>query len=419
MSTDNKKIGGLTKTLQDNKTVYTVKNILVVLCLLVAGVYFFKGMSVLNKPVPKYEFVGVETFERATEAGEEEYEDETVCPVEFVNEDESAVMTVEYSFEEWEELPSGVTAEGYVYEAEDGSKLAFVSEATTSDFAAAVKALRADETGNIFGVSMAFLFVGLGLFVMTAFAKRFTAYEQIWFVSILILAAVFSLIFPEESANGINGLVIMALYLLDTFLNILCELLISKQSKWNFIVSVFVEITEIAICLVLMYRFATLASTLFFWLPCDIISFINWHKHPDKEEEELTKVRTLKGWQEVLIIAVIVIWTVGIGYLLTTIDLGSDFFKNRTLEVIVCYLDACASAVGIANGLFILFRFREQWIAWYICAALEAVMNILAGQFVLLVLKLGYFTNTTYGYIKWSRYIKRAEQNSVEDKSLF
>ena len=32
-------------------------------------------------------------------------------------------------------------------------------------------------------------------------------------------------------------------------------------------------------------------------------------------------------------------------------------------------------------------------------------MNILAGQYVLLVLKLGYFTNTTYGYIKWSRYI--------------
>jgi nicotinamide mononucleotide transporter len=69
------------------------------------------------------------------------------------------------------------------------------------------------------------------------------------------------------------------------------------------------------------------------------------------------------------------------------------------------YLDACASAVGIANGLFIFFRLREQWIAWYICALLEAIMNILAGQYVLLVLKLGYFTNTTYGYIKWSRYI--------------
>ena len=409
------KTKGLTHVLQANHTVHRIKCFLIAVCLLVAGIYLYKGFKSLYAPIPAYSYVGTETFERATEQGEEEYEDETVCPVEFVNEDGSAVMTVEYSYEEWEELPDGVTMEGYVYEAQDGSKLAFATEATEADFVKTVRAVRADETSNVFGIAMAFGLIALGLFVMTKFAKRFTAYEQIWFVSILVLAAVFSLLFPEESANGINGLVIMALYLLDTFLNILCELLISKQSKWNFIVSLFVEITEIAICLVLMYRFATLASTLFFWIPCDIISFINWHKHPDKEEEELTRVRTLKGWQEVLIILVIIGWTVGVGYFLTTIDLGSDFFKNRTLEVIVCYLDACASAVGVANGLFILFRFREQWIAWYICAALESVINIISGQFVLLVLKLGYFTNTTYGYIKWSKYIK---QSKVEDKSI-
>ena len=53
---------------------------------------------------------------------------------------------------------------------------------------------------------------------------------------------------------------------------------------------------------------------------------------------------------------------------------------------------------------------REQWIAWYICAALEAVINILSGQYVLLILKLGYFTNTTYGYIKWTKYIKSHQE---------
>ena len=410
---DNKK--GLTYALQHNATVKRVKCFLIIACLLVAGIYLFMGVSKINAPVPEYSFAGTEMFERATEQGEEGYEDETVCPVEFVNADESATMTVNYSYDEWEELPGDVTKEGYVYEAEDGSKLAFAYEASESDINKVIHETRADEAGNVFGIAMAFTLIALGLFVMTKFAKRFTAYEQIWFVSILVLAAVFSLIFPEESANGINGLVIMALYLLDTFLNILCELLISKQSKWNFIVSVFVEITEIVICLVLMYRFATMVSTLFFWIPCDIISFINWHKHPDQEEDDLTRVRTLKGWQEALIILAIVVWTVGVGYFLTTLDLGSDFFKSRTLEVIVCYVDACASAVGVANGLFILFRYREQWIAWYICAALESLINILSGQFVLLVLKLGYFTNTTYGYIKWSNYIKRSK---VEDKTL-
>ncbi len=245
----------------------------------------------------------------------------------------------------------------------------------------------------------------------------FTTYEKIWFFSILILAVIFAFVFPEEDTNGVNGKIIMGLYLADIFLNILCELLISKQSKWNFIVSLFVEITEILICIVLSYRFATMATTLFFWIPIDIISFINWHKHPDKKEEELTEVRKLSGKAEVLCILGIIVWTVGVGYFLTYLDIGTELFHgNETLEIIVCYLDACVSAVAVLNGIFILFRYREQWIAWYIDSILEGVINILSGQYVLLVLKVGYLTNTTYGYIKWTKYIKEHTKKTRKKK---
>ncbi len=244
----------------------------------------------------------------------------------------------------------------------------------------------------------------------------FSTYEKIWFFSVLILACAFAIIFPEEDTNGIKGSLIMMLYLLDTLFNVACELLISKQSKWNFLVSLLVEITEIAICLVLAYRFATMATTLFFWIPIDIISFINWSRHKDENEDELTKVRKLSGWQEVAVIAGIVLWTVVVGYFLTTLEIGTDLFGgNELLEVIVCYLDACASAVGIANGVFILLRYREQWIAWYLCTFLETAINIISGQYVLLVLKAGYLTNTTYGYLKWTKYIKSHKQ---EEKSF-
>ena len=249
------------------------------------------------------------------------------------------------------------------------------------------------------------------------FSKQFTTYEKSWFISIMVLATILSVLFPEDSANGVNGIIIMILYLLDTFLNILCELLISKQSRYNFLVSVLVEIVEIVSCVVLMYRFATMATTLFFWLPIDIISYINWSKHRDDEEDELTMVRKLKGYQEVLVIIGIIVWTVVVGYFISGLDIATDFYNNKTLETAIIYIDACASAVGIANGLFIFFRLREQWIAWYICAFLEAVINIMSGQYVLLPLKLGYFTNTTYGYIKWSRYIK--EHQNKEKVSLF
>lgn len=240
----------------------------------------------------------------------------------------------------------------------------------------------------------------------------FTTYEKCWFISILVLSIVFAFLFPEEDINGVNGKIIMVLYLLDIFLNILCELLLSKQSKWNFIVSLFVEICEIAICVVLAYRFATMAVTLFFWIPIDIISFINWHRHKDKKEEELTEVRKLSGIQEVICIIGIIVWTAGIGYLLTYLDFGTELFHgDKTLEMIVCYLDACVSCLGVLNGIFIMLRYREQWIAWIMSAVLEGVINVLSGQIVLLVLKLGYLTNSIYGYMKWTKYIK--EHNIV------
>lgn len=176
----------------------------------------------------------------------------------------------------------------------------------------------------------------------------FSTYEKVWFFSITILAVVFAFLFPEEDASGVNGNIIMVLYLVDVVSNILCELLISKQSKWNFMVSLVVEAVEIAICIICAYRFATMATTIFFWIPIDIISFFVWNKHKDKKEENLTEVRKLTGWQEALVILAIVVWTVGVGYLLTLIDTENGILSDSpTLEKIVCYVDACASAVAL------------------------------------------------------------------------
>lgn len=261
-------------------------------------------------------------------------------------------------------------------------------------------------------IGLSLIILALTIVVIMVYSSFFTVYEKCWLLSIMILTIVVSAIFPENDVNGIKGYLIMALYLLDTFFNILCELLISKQSRYNFLVSILVEAVEIILCIVLMYRFATLAVTLFFWLPIDIISYINWSKHKDEQREELTVVRKLKGYQEALVVVSIILWTVLIGYLISGLNINTDFLNhNKQLETFIIYLDACASAVGIVNGLFILFRLREQWLAWYASSILETIINILSGQYVLLILKFGYLINTTYGYIKWSKYIKEHETN--------
>ena len=361
------------------------------------------GLLDINANIEDIQFKQSIQMTRDTDL-EDYSEDNTICDVTYINGDKQLIVS--YSYEDYVKLDDK-TITAYEYETKNGTKLYFDHQnINDQEVQYAYKQVRANELASLFNFGIASLILMLSILIMMLFAKQFTTYEKSWFISIMVLATIFSVVFPEESANGVNGIIIMLLYLLDTFLNILCELLISKQSRYNFLVSVLVEIVEIAIYVVLMYRFATMATTLFFWLPIDIISYINWSKHKDDEENELTVVRKLRGYQEVLVIIGIIVWTFVIGYLISGLNIATDFYNNELLETFIIYIDACASAVGIANGLFIFFRLQEQWIAWYICAFLEAVINIISGQYVLLVLKLGYFTNTTYGYIKWSRYIK-------------
>ena len=361
------------------------------------------GLFDINANIEDIQFKQSIQMTRDTDL-EDYSEDNTICDVTYINGDKQLIVS--YSYEDYVKLDDKIIT-AYEYETKNGTKLYFDHQnINDQEVQYAYKQVRANELASLFNFGIASLILMLSILIMMLFAKQFTTYEKSWFISIMVLATIFSVVFPEESANGVNGIIIMLLYLLDTFLNILCELLISKQSRYNFLVSVLVEIVEIAICVVLMYRFATMATTLFFWLPIDIISYINWSKHKDDEENELTVVRKLRGYQEVLVIIGIIVWTFVIGYLISGLNIATDFYNNELLETFIIYIDACASAVGIANGLFIFFRLQEQWIAWYICAFLEAVINVISGQYVLLVLKLGYFTNTTYGYIKWSRYIK-------------
>lgn len=398
------------KNIEPNRILRNVEWIVFATLIILSAVAFGMGFSHVNADIGHVTYQNTVQMKR-NRSLEDYSSDNTVCEVTYTKGNQNLVIS--YPYDEYVKLKnSSITA--YEYKTKNGTKLYFdhknPNRQTIQD---TYHTLMANAYTKIFNLGTALAILSISLLIMILFSRQFTTYEKCWFLSIMVLATIVSVLFPEESANGVSGIVIMLLYLLDTFLNILCELLISKQSRYNFLVSVAVEIVEIVMCIVLMYRFATMVTTLFFWLPIDIVSYINWTKHKDEQEDELTMVRTLKGYQEVLVIVGIVIWTIVVGYFISGLDIQTDFYHNRSLETLIIYIDACASAVGVANGLFIFFRMREQWIAWYISAALEAIINILSGQYVLLVLKLGYFTNTTYGYIKWSRYIKTHQEKKA------
>ncbi len=231
------------------------------------------------------------------------------------------------------------------------------------------------------------------------FLKSFTPYQTIYLIVVVLLTAVFAIFFPDVMLGDYQGVALVTSAVISTISNPLCELLISKQSKWNFVIDFFlIEIPELIICLHFGW-YAVAATVVIFWMPIDVASFLRWNKHPDREDENLTQVKRLKPYQSALIVVAIVVFGLVVGSLLQLIPGASD-----------SYLDAFASAVGMANGILLLLRYSEQWLAWLITTVLYLFMDISSGMYILLITEVAMLVNTVYGMVKWYLYTKKQEK---------
>lgn len=113
------------------------------------------------------------------------------------------------------------------------------------------------------------------------FFKSFTPYQIIYLVGVVLMVILFAIFLPDEMLESTDGLshgmavLVTTCAIVAVIANPVCELLISKQSKWNFIVSiVFIEITE-SVVLFAQGNYASAIITLLFWIPIDIASFVS------------------------------------------------------------------------------------------------------------------------------------------------
>lgn len=234
-----------------------------------------------------------------------------------------------------------------------------------------------------------------------SFLKSFTLYQRIFLAAVVLLTAGFVIFFPDQMLEEDymkSGLLIVCA-IISVISNPLCELLISKQSKWNFVIDFFlIEVPELVICLYFKW-YAIAFTIMLFWMVIDVISFVRWNKHPDNEDENLTVVKRLKPWQSLLVVVGIAAFGIIVGRLLQFIPGASD-----------TYLDAFASAVGMANGILLLLRYSEQWIAWMITTVIYLAMDVSAGAYILIIGDMAMLINTVYGIVKWYIYTKKHPQ---------
>ena len=235
-----------------------------------------------------------------------------------------------------------------------------------------------------------------------SFLKTFNKFELIWFASVVVLLTLAMVFIPDLVFDDSSSTLIVVCSVLSIVANPLCELMISKQSKYNFLVSIaFIEITEMIIYFSLNLYSCALVSLLF-WVPIDIASFIKWNKNKDDKDEDLTKVKKLNWWQDILIILGIAAFSFVVGWLLSLIPECED-----------SYLDAFVSALGMANGVLLLLRYNEQWYAWFAYLIFDAILWIISGHYIMLITVVAMMINTIYGFVKWLKYIK---QKKLEQK---
>ena len=229
-----------------------------------------------------------------------------------------------------------------------------------------------------------------------SFLKSFTPYQITYLAVVVALTFGFVIFFPDLMLEDTSSKFMVVCSVINVIANPLCELLISKQSKLNFVVDFFlIELTYLVIALTLGWY--TLALTVVcFWMPIDVISYLRWNKHPDKQDENLTQVKRLKWWQGALALLAIVAFGLVFGFISSKIPGSSD-----------SYLEAFTSAMGMANGVLLLLRYSEQWYAWFITTILYILMNISAGAYMLLITEAAMLVNTVYGFVKWFIYTRK------------
>ena len=242
---------------------------------------------------------------------------------------------------------------------------------------------------------------------MKKLLKSFTPYQITYLIVVFLLTAVFTVFFPDYMLDDTSMTLVVVCSVIATLANPLCELLISKQSKWNFWVDiVLIEIPEFILCIALGW-YTIAIVTLAFWIPVDIISLVKWNKNPDEEKEELTVVKRLTIKQDILVILAILAFGFGVGYLVSLIPGASD-----------SYLDALSAAFGMANGILLLLRYNEQWYAWFITLILYAVLYITSGTYIMLITVAAMLVNTCYGFVKWLVYTKKHQNNEIPKESI-
>ena len=199
-----------------------------------------------------------------------------------------------------------------------------------------------------------------------------------WFVLIGIITQLITCYIMEDTllalCSGIAGVISV----------VLCS-----QKKLSFY---FWGILQLVTILIISYETGLYGKVLEngFYLITMLLGFWQWDKNKTDNE---VKTETM-GFSDYAILAIFVPLLI-FGVSLFTVVSNSE----------QPFLDTTTTVIGIIAQIMLIFRFREQWVLWFILDVLCIALWAKDGNWCLMVQYIFWTINCVYGYFCW-KYVK-------------
>ncbi|PMC59131.1 nicotinamide mononucleotide transporter PnuC [Dolosicoccus paucivorans] len=215
-----------------------------------------------------------------------------------------------------------------------------------------------------------------------SFFADWTTFEKVWLVVSTILITTTSIIMKDTP-----------LTLVSSIAGVISVVLTAKGKIENFYFGMFQVVTYAYICYhahlygEVMYNLAM--------VPAIIIGYINWKRHmQDGDSEVSARNLSKKGWIILIIgtLAAIAFYNLFLQYL------GGNF----TL------MDAVSTTFSVVATILMLARYSEQWIMWLSVNVASILLWLMSAGYdgsgyTIMVMWGAYFFNSLYGFLNWRK----------------
>lgn len=194
---------------------------------------------------------------------------------------------------------------------------------------------------------------------------------------------------------------------------VICVFFCAKANRMNFPFAV-INTTVFMIYLAYFGIWATFWLEAVVYFPMNIISWVNWYKHKDRDDELLAKSKKLTLTQHGLVVLIIAALTVIVHFALSAVagDAWMRFATKFGWNVTAMkWLDSAIFAIGIVAVVLEMLRYKEQYVWWLITDVIAVAQYAIKGDPVYTAKKAIYLVEAIIGLKNWGVLSKKNREN--------